>query len=142
MLLPVLRVLNPPANFIVLVNSLLPVASWVRIKVALCPALMLPMELAVMLPVSVMVWIEPFVMSMLAAKLPVALPKAYTVSAKVNIFCFDVFTAPVPSAVSVTFPLPVDVMAKPLAKMLPARLPLSDPPPPPVASITTVLLPL
>lgn len=108
----------------------LPVASWVMIMVMLCPAAMFCMELAVMLPVKVMVWMDPLLMSMLAAKLPVTLPMAYTVSAKVAIFCLLVCNWPVPLAVIITLPLLSLVNAKPLANMLPARLPDNDPPPP------------
>jgi hypothetical protein len=63
------------ANFIVLVSVLLPVVSCVMAKVMFCPVTILVMAFKVMLPVAVMVCIEPN--EILGVMFPVALPKAY-----------------------------------------------------------------
>jgi hypothetical protein len=71
----VLSVRTLLANFIVLVKVLLPVASCVMAKVMFCPDTILVMAFRVMLPVAVIVCIDPKLM--LGVMVPVALPKEY-----------------------------------------------------------------
>ena len=70
----VLSVRTLLANFIVDVSILLPVASCVIARVMFCPDTILVMAFRVILPVAVIVCIDPRLM--LGVMVPVALPKA------------------------------------------------------------------